>query len=182
MAHKFLTFSSLLRKGGEFQQVNKQPKIIELITVRVIFHCKLVHGLPNFYYCVCYQCLISFHIDQRDDSPDFHSQGLAFVCVCVCVCVYIYFYVVCLGHTTLHVVYQFLVLLYLVAESCLALCDCLYCSPPSSSVHGIFQARILKLVAFSSSRNLRDQRIKPASPAVKGDSVALHQRGSLLDP
>ena len=32
------------------------------------------------------------------------------------------------------------------------LCDPMECSPPGSSVHGIFQARILKWVAISSSR------------------------------
>ena len=31
----------------------------------------------------------------------------------------------------------------LVAQSCLILCDPMGCSPPGSSVHGIFQARIL---------------------------------------
>ena len=40
----------------------------------------------------------------------------------------------------------------LVAQSCLTLCDPMGCSPPGSSVHGIFQARILERVAISSSR------------------------------
>ena len=31
-----------------------------------------------------------------------------------------------------------------VAQSCLALCDTMDCSPPDSSVHGIFQARVLQ--------------------------------------
>ena len=35
---------------------------------------------------------------------------------------------------------------------CLTLCDPMDCSPPVSSVHGIFQARILEWVAISSSR------------------------------
>ena len=34
----------------------------------------------------------------------------------------------------------------------LSLCDPMDCSPPGSSVHGIFQARILEWVAISSSR------------------------------
>ena len=38
------------------------------------------------------------------------------------------------------------------AQPCLTLCDPMDCSPPSSSVHGIFQARILEWVAISSSR------------------------------
>ena len=40
---------------------------------------------------------------------------------------------------------------YLVAQSCLALCDTMDCSPPDSSVHGIFQARTLEWVAISFS-------------------------------
>ena len=37
------------------------------------------------------------------------------------------------------------------AQSYPALCDSMDCSPPGSSVHGIFQARILEWVAISSS-------------------------------
>ena len=40
----------------------------------------------------------------------------------------------------------------LVAQSCQTLCNPLCCSLPDSSVHGIFQARILEWVAISSSR------------------------------
>ena len=36
-------------------------------------------------------------------------------------------------------------------QSCLTLCDLMDCSPPSSSVHGILQARILEWVAISFS-------------------------------
>ena len=39
-----------------------------------------------------------------------------------------------------------------VAKLCLILCDPMDCSPPGSSVHGIFQARTLEWVAISSSR------------------------------
>ena len=38
-----------------------------------------------------------------------------------------------------------------VAESCLTLCDPMDCSPPSSSVHGILQARRVEWVAMPSS-------------------------------
>ena len=59
------------------------------------------------------------------------------------------------------------------------LCDPIDCSPPGSSVHGIFQARILELrgkrilewVAISYSRDLPDPDIEPtpaASPAWAG--------------
>ena len=40
----------------------------------------------------------------------------------------------------------------LVAESCSTLCNSMDCSPPGSSVHGIFQARILEWVAIPFSR------------------------------
>ena len=40
---------------------------------------------------------------------------------------------------------------YLVARSCLTLCDPVDCSLPGSSVHGISQARILEWVAISFS-------------------------------
>ena len=40
------------------------------------------------------------------------------------------------------------------AQSCLILCDPMDCSPPSSSVHGILQARTLEWAATSVSRLL----------------------------
>ena len=39
-----------------------------------------------------------------------------------------------------------------VSQSCPALCYPLDCSPPGSSIHGIFQARVLEWVAISFSR------------------------------
>ena len=55
------------------------------------------------------------------------------------------------------------------------------CNPPGSSVPGIVQARILKWVAISSSWDLPDSGIKPASyseaspvyPALQADSLSL---------
>ena len=41
-----------------------------------------------------------------------------------------------------------------VAQSCPTLCDPMDCSPPSSSVHGILQARILEWAAKSFSRGI----------------------------
>ena len=49
----------------------------------------------------------------------------------------------------------------LVIQSCLTLCDPMYCSLPGSSVHGILQAGILEWVAISFSRVLPDLGIKP---------------------
>ena len=45
-----------------------------------------------------------------------------------------------------------------VAQSCLTLCDPMDCSPPGSSVHGIFQAWILEWVAISFSRGSSQHR------------------------
>ena len=56
----------------------------------------------------------------------YNSILSCFVCVCVCVCVR--------------------------AQSWATLCDPMDCSPPGSSVYGIFQARILKWVTISYSR------------------------------
>ena len=41
------------------------------------------------------------------------------------------------------------------------------CSPPGSSVHGIFQARILECLPFP-SEDLPDPGIEPASPILAG--------------
>ena len=43
-------------------------------------------------------------------------------------------------------------------QSCLILCNPIDCSPPSSSVHGILQARILKWAATPSSRRSSQPR------------------------
>ena len=64
------------------------------------------------------------------------------VCVDVCVCVWI---CVCVGW---------------VVRSCPTLCNPMDCSPPGSSVNGVFQARIQEWVAIFSSRwspQTRDQ-------------------------
>ena len=65
------------------------------------------------------------------------------MCVCVCVC----------------------------AQLCLILCDPMDCSPPSSSVHGILQAKILGWILCPSSGDLPDPGIEPGSlmsPALAG--------------
>ena len=45
-----------------------------------------------------------------------------------------------------------------VAQSCLTLCDPMDCSLPDSSVHGVFQARIMEWVAISFSRRSSQPR------------------------
>ena len=85
------------------------------------------------------------------------------VCVCVCVCV-------C---TRAHE-------LSCCAQSCPTLCYPLDCSPPGSSVHGIFQARILEWLVISSSRgsNPRIKTASPSSPVLQADSLPLSHQGS----
>ena len=41
-----------------------------------------------------------------------------------------------------------------VAQSCLTLSDPMDCSPPGSSIHGIFQARVLEWGAIAFSKRL----------------------------
>ena len=46
----------------------------------------------------------------------------------------------------------------LVIQSYQTLCDCMECNPPGSSVHGIFQARILEWVTIPLSRGSSQPR------------------------
>ena len=62
-----------------------------------------------------------------------------------------------------------------VAQSCPTLCDPMDCSPPSSSVHGILQARVLEWVAIPFS--LPDPGIEPTS--LPGLHLLRWQAGSL---
>ena len=51
------------------------------------------------------------------------------------------------------------------------LCNPMNGAPPGSSVHRIFQARILEWVAISFSRDLRNPGIEPEFPALQADSL-----------
>ena len=57
------------------------------------------------------------------------------------------------------------------SQSCLALCNPMDCSLLGSSVHGIFQARILEKVAMPSSRGSSQPRGQSGSPALQADSL-----------
>ena len=71
-------------------------------------------------------------------------------------------------------------------QLCPTLCNPMDCSPTGFSVHGIFQARILKWVAISFARGSsqpRDQTCvccQEASPALQVDSLSLSRGGSLI--
>ena len=54
-----------------------------------------------------------------------------------------------------------------VAQLCLTLCDPMDCSLPGSSVHGIFQARVLSGLPFPSPGDLPNPEIEPRSPALQ---------------
>ena len=58
-----------------------------------------------------------------------------------------------------------------VAQLCPTLCDPMDCSLPGSSVHGIFQARVLQWVAISFSRDLPNPGIKLRSPALQANTL-----------
>ena len=58
-----------------------------------------------------------------------------------------------------------------VALSCPALCDHMDCSLPGSSIHGIFQARVLEWIAFPSPGDLPNPGIEPRSPALQADAL-----------
>ena len=65
----------------------------------------------------------------------------------------------------------------LVAQLCLTACNPMDCSPPGSSVHEIFQARILEWVAVPSPGDLPNPGIKPGSPALQADSLLTELQG-----
>ena len=63
--------------------------------------------------------------------------------------------------------------------SCLTLCNPVDCSPPDSSVHGIFPAGILGGLPFPPPGDFSDLGIKPVSPALQAeDSLPLNHQGS----
>ena len=67
----------------------------------------------------------------------------------------------------------------LVAQSCLALCDPVDCSPSGSSVHGILQVGILDWVPCPPG-DLSNQGIKPRYPALQVDSLLSELPGRLV--
>ena len=67
------------------------------------------------------------------------------------------------------------------AQSCLIFCDPMDCSPPGSSVHGIFQEGILEWVAISFPRGFGPgiKLMSPASPALAGGFFTNEPAGKL---
>ena len=67
-----------------------------------------------------------------------------------------------------------------VAQSCLTLRDPMDCSLSGSSVHGIFQARVLEWIAISFSRGSSQPRNLTQSPALQADALPSEPPGKLL--
>ena len=68
-----------------------------------------------------------------------------------------------------------------VAQSCLTLRYPMDCSLPGSSIHGIFQARVLEWVAISFSRGFSHPAIEPRSPELQPDTLLSELPGKPLD-
>ena len=73
--------------------------------------------------------------------------------------------------TSLHYRYTWLLLQNEVAQSCLTLCNPMDCSPPSSSIHGILQAKYWSGLPFPSPGYLPNPGIQPRSPALRADAL-----------
>jgi len=63
-----------------------------------------------------------------------------------------------------------------VTKSCLSLCDPINSSLSGSSVHVIFQVRILEWVAFPSPGDLPNPGIEPKSPTLQAETLKTHIR------
>ena len=69
----------------------------------------------------------------------------------------------------------------LVGQFCLTLCDPLNCCPPESSVHGIFQARVLGWVAIFLLQGISptqgSNQASPVFPALQANSLLAELSG-----
>ena len=68
----------------------------------------------------------------------------------------------------------------LVTQLCPTLCDPMDCSPPGSSVHGIFQARILEQVAIPFSRGSSQPRDQTQVCSIASNSLSSEPRRNML--
>ena len=68
----------------------------------------------------------------------------------------------------------------LVAQLCPTLCDSMNCSPPGSTVHGIFQARILEWVDLPVSRESSWSRDRTRAPSWQEDFLSSEVPGEAL--
>ena len=76
-------------------------------------------------------------------------------------------------------IYNLFCLKVLVSQLCLTLYDPMDCRLPGSSVHGLFQARVLEWVAISFSGDLPNPGIEPGSPTLQGYALPSEPPGDL---
>ena len=69
----------------------------------------------------------------------------------------------------------------LVAQSCPTLCDPMDCSPPSFSVHGILQARILEWIAILFARGASQPRDRTLVSCLTGRFLPFQQQGNPVE-
>ena len=67
-----------------------------------------------------------------------------------------------------------------VAQSCLTLRDPMDCSLPGSSVHGIFQARVLELGAFAFSGSITEPPAKKEKKRATGKQMKKKKKSMSL--
>ena len=67
------------------------------------------------------------------------------------------------------------------AQMCLILCNSMDWSLPGSSVHGLFQAKVLEWVPFPFTKDIPDPGIKPRSLALQADALPSEPRGKPFD-
>ena len=69
-------------------------------------------------------------------------------------------------------------MLYLVAQSCLTLCDPMGCSPPGSSVHGDSPGKNTRVGCHALlQEDLPNPGIEPRSPTLQADSLPSEPQG-----
>ena len=68
-----------------------------------------------------------------------------------------------------------------VAQSCPTLCDPMDCSLPGSSIHGIFQARILECIAISLSRESSRPRDRTQVSCIVGRHFTVSHQGEFYN-
>ena len=126
-----------------------------LFTGYVTLDKLLTLSYPQFLtYCICEFAYFTELLEKfngiQPKLPWIVSRTCVCMCVCVCVCVCVH------AHAQLY----------------LTLCNLMDCSLPGSSVHGIFQARILQWVLFPPPGDLPNsgtESMSPAAPALAGE-------------
>ena len=120
-------------------------------------------------------------------SFSIHMHNIYYICVCIYIYIY-FFWTYNLNQNSGSWIFVYYSVAYItnsfhseVSQLCLTLCNPMDCSLPGFSIHGIFQARVLKWVAISFSRGssrLRGQ--KPRSPALQADTLPSAPPGNLI--